>query len=154
MFRDIHKKQGRSSSNSGYRIRKTCGWKIYSRTCTFGAEVHNSNIRVKKLAQQVRKWWIRLKDKFCFNDLLTKSNRTEIQTYKVEERNFGTPCNSINRYGNLNATQGFIWKKNRMTARTFKKKKQQQSRLFFDVIFDVSTHVNNRERARASDWKQ
>ena len=29
---------------------------------------------------------------FCCNDLLTKSNRTEIQTYKVEERTFGTPC--------------------------------------------------------------
>ena len=24
--------------------------------------------------------------------LYTKSNRTEIQTYKVEERTFGTPC--------------------------------------------------------------
>ena len=30
---------------------------------------------------------------FFSNDLLTKSNRTEIQTYKVEERTFGTPCN-------------------------------------------------------------
>ena len=29
---------------------------------------------------------------FCFNDLLNKFNRTEIQTYKVEERTFGTPC--------------------------------------------------------------
>ena len=28
---------------------------------------------------------------FCWNDLLTKSNRSEIQTYKVEERTFGTP---------------------------------------------------------------
>ena len=27
-----------------------------------------------------------------FNDLLTKSSRTEIQTYKVEERTFGTLC--------------------------------------------------------------
>ena len=27
---------------------------------------------------------------FCGNDFLTKSNRTEIQTYKVEERTFGT----------------------------------------------------------------
>ena len=32
--------------------------------------------------------------KFCLNDLLSKSNRTEIQTYKVEERTFGTACNS------------------------------------------------------------
>ena len=29
---------------------------------------------------------------FCVNDLLTKSNHTEIQTYKIEERTFGTPC--------------------------------------------------------------
>ena len=41
-----------------------------------------------------------------------------------------------------------------MAARTFRKKKQQQSRVFFDVIFDVYTHVDNRERARASDLKQ
>ena len=41
-----------------------------------------------------------------------------------------------------------------MAARTFRKKKQQQSRVFFDVIFDVYTHVDNRERASASDWKQ
>ena len=48
IFRDIHKKQGRSWSNSGYEIQKICGWKIYSRTLTFGAEVHKSNIRVKR----------------------------------------------------------------------------------------------------------
>ena len=47
MFRDIHKKQGRSSSNSGYEIPKICGWKIFSRTRTFGTQVHKSNIRFK-----------------------------------------------------------------------------------------------------------
>ena len=41
-----------------------------------------------------------------------------------------------------------------MAARTLRKKKQQQSRVFFDVIFYVYTHMDNRERARASDWKQ
>ena len=41
-----------------------------------------------------------------------------------------------------------------MAARTFRKEKQRQSRVFFDVIFDVYTHVDNRERARESDWKQ
>ena len=41
-----------------------------------------------------------------------------------------------------------------MAARTLRKKKQQQSRVFFDVIFDVYTHVDNREGTRASDWKQ
>ena len=29
---------------------------------------------------------------FFSNDLLTKSNHTEVQTYKVEERTFGAPC--------------------------------------------------------------
>ena len=48
IFRDIHKKQGRHSSNSGYEIQKICDRKIYSRTRTFGAEVHKSNIRVKR----------------------------------------------------------------------------------------------------------
>ena len=32
-----------------------------------------------------------------------------------------------------------------------RKKKKQQSRVFFDVIFDVYTHVDTRKRARASD---
>ena len=84
------KKQGRSSSSSGYEIQKICGWKIYSRTGTFGAEVHKSNIkrwhnkyeRVNKIERH----------NFCLNDLLTESNRTEIQIYKVEERTFRTPC--------------------------------------------------------------
>ena len=37
-----------------------------------------------------------------------------------------------------------------MAARTFRKKKQQQSRVFFGVIFYAYTNVDNRERARAS----
>ena len=48
IFRDIHKKQCRSSNDSGCEIQKMCGWKIFSRTHTFGAEVHKSNIRVKR----------------------------------------------------------------------------------------------------------
>ena len=42
--RDIHKKQGRNLSNSGYEIQIICGWKIYSHTSTFGVDVHKSNI--------------------------------------------------------------------------------------------------------------
>ena len=37
-----------------------------------------------------------------------------------------------------------------MVARTFREKNQQQSRVSFDVIFYVSTHVDNRERIRES----
>ena len=32
-----------------------------------------------------------------------------------------------------------------MAARTFRKKEQQQSRVFFNVIFYVYTHMDNRE---------
>ena len=49
------------------------------------------------------------------------------------------------------ATQGFIWKEIAWPPGKNARKKQQQSRVFFDVIFDVYTHVDNRERARASD---
>ena len=48
IFLDIHIKQARSSSNSGYKIQTKKGWKINSRTRTFGAAVHKSNIRVKR----------------------------------------------------------------------------------------------------------
>ena len=41
-----------------------------------------------------------------------------------------------------------------MAAQTFRKKKQQQSRVFFDVIFYAYTNVDKRERARASYWKK
>ena len=44
---------------------------------------------------------------------------------------------------------GRLW-----AARTFREKKQQQSRVFLDVIFYVYSHVDNKERARAGDWKQ
>ena len=37
-----------------------------------------------------------------------------------------------------------------MAARTFRKKKQQQSRVFLGVIFYIYTNVDNKERARAS----
>ena len=59
--------------------------------------------------------------------------------------------NSINRYGNPNVTQGFIWKEIAWTPVLLERKKQQQRRVFFDVIFDVYTHADNRERAIASD---
>ena len=65
---------------------------MYSRTNTFGAELHKSNIRIKKYYNKYENGELDWKINFFFNDLLTKSNRTEIQTYKVEERTFRTPC--------------------------------------------------------------
>ena len=61
IFHDIHKKQGRSSSNSGYEIQKIFGWKIYSRTRTFGAEANKSNIhnkwQISELQQISELYW-------------------------------------------------------------------------------------------------
>ena len=40
-----------------------------------------------------------------------------------------------------------------MVARNFReRKKKQQSRVFFDVILDVYTHVDNRERASETNF--
>ena len=54
--------------------------------------------------------------------------------------------NGIETCGNLCTELGLP-----VGCRTFRQKKQQQSRVFFDVIFYVYTHVDNREGARASD---
>ena len=40
-----------------------------------------------------------------------------------------------------------------MAARTFRKKKQQQSRVFFGLIFYVYTNVDNRELERVIENK-
>ena len=54
IFRDIHKIQGRSWSNSGSdKIQKIRGWKIYSRTGTFGVGVHKIEYSSQKVVQQV-----------------------------------------------------------------------------------------------------
>ena len=91
------KKQERSSSNSGYEIQKICGWNKYSSTLTFVAVVHRSNIGVKDGTTSMKIVNYIERHDFCRNDLLTKSNRTEIQTYEVEERTFGAPCTSFSR---------------------------------------------------------
>ena len=60
----------------------------HTRARTFGAEVHRSNIRVERWHNKYEN-----SELYC-NDLLTKSNHTEIQT---EERTFGTPGIYINK---------------------------------------------------------
>ena len=90
-FRDIHKIQGRSSSNSGYKIQKICGWKYTPARAPLAREYTKSNIRVErwhKYENSELDW----ETQFLFHFiLLNKFNRTEIQTYKVEERTFGHP---------------------------------------------------------------
>ena len=61
-------------------------------------------------------------------------------------------CDKIRTHKNLNSSLSFG--QAALGARTFRKKKQQQSHVFFGVIFYVYTNVDNRERARASYWKQ
>ena len=64
-------------------------------------------------------------------------------------RTTGTPiqCNLINRYGNPNATE-----ENRMSARTFGDKNNNNKVASFDVIFGVYTHEDTRERARETNF--
>ena len=94
-FHDIHRKQGRSLSKSSNEIQKIYGGKMYSRTRSFGAEVHKSNIRVTRWHNKYKISNYIERHNFCLSDLLTTSNRTTLQSYKVEERTFGTPCNLI-----------------------------------------------------------
>ena len=58
---------------------------------TFGEKLHN-RISSQKMTQEV--WNIKLdwKSQVWLNYVLIKSNRTALQTYKGEERTFGTPC--------------------------------------------------------------
>ena len=67
---------------------------MYSRTRTFGAEVHKSNSRVTRWHNKYKILNCIERHNFCLSDLLTNSNRTTLQStsYKVEERTFGTPC--------------------------------------------------------------
>ena len=54
-------------------------------------------------------------------------------------------------FSHFSAISRFYFEGNRLATRTFRKKKQQQSRVFFDVIIDVYTHVDNTERATARE---
>ena len=65
---------------------------MYSRTRSFGAEVHKSNIRVTRWHNKYKILNYIERHNVCLSDLLTKSNRTTLRSYKVEERTFGTPC--------------------------------------------------------------
>ena len=67
-------------------------------------------------------------------------------------RTTGIPMqnNSINRYGKLKATRGFFGGKSKGHPDFYREKITTKSS-FFDVIFDVFAHIDNRERARASE---
>ena len=71
--------------------KKICGGKTYSRTRTFGAEVHKMNIGVKRRHNKYKILNYIERRNFGLNDFLTKSNRTSLQIYRVEEPTFETP---------------------------------------------------------------
>ena len=73
---------------------KKCGRKTYLPTRTFGAEVHKSNTRIKRWHNKYKILNYIERHNFCLNDLhlLTKSNLTALQIYRLEEQTFGTPC--------------------------------------------------------------
>ena len=92
IFQNIHTKQVRSSSISGYKMQKIyAGGKIYSRSAPL-ARNDTNRISSQKMAQEV--WILNYIEShnFGLNYVLIKSNRTALQTYKGEERTFGTPC--------------------------------------------------------------
>ena len=89
-FRDIHKTQFEEGVWANWATEyKIGGGKIYSHTNTFGAKY---TIRVTRWHSKYKILNYIMKHNFCLSDLLTKSNRTTLQSYKVEERTFGTPC--------------------------------------------------------------
>ena len=65
---------------------------MYSQTRILGAEVHKSNIRVTRWHNKYKILNCIERHNFCLSYLLTNSNRTTLQSHKVEERTFGTSC--------------------------------------------------------------
>ena len=64
---------------------------MYSLTHTFCGKYTDRIVKSQDGTTSI-KYQIILKYNFYLNDSLTKSNRTTSQSYKVEERTFGTPC--------------------------------------------------------------
>ena len=63
----------------------------FTRAAHLRREITQIKFRVKRWH---KKYWLKIEShKFGLNYVLIKSNRTALQTYKVEERTFGTPCN-------------------------------------------------------------
>ena len=95
IFHDNHKKTRKEFQQFGLQNTKIyVAGNIYSRTRTrtFGAELHKSKIKVKRWHDKYKILNYVKRHKFFLNFLLTKSNRTELQTYRVEEQTFGTSC--------------------------------------------------------------
>ena len=92
IFRDIHKKSRKEFEQFGlWNTKNKAG--TYTRARSPLARKYTNRILESKDGTESMKIVNYIeRHNFCLKDLLTKSNRTEIQTYEVEERTFGTPC--------------------------------------------------------------
>ena len=116
------------------KYKKICGWKIYSRTRTFGAEVHKSNIRVKRWHNKYENSELYWKTTFVEKICLPSPIVLRYRLIKKEERTFGTPCIGI--FVTLRIRSGLYskicwfknglqlialeWASKRVTGRTFR----------------------------------
>ena len=86
----IFTKKTRSSSNLGYETKNVAG--TYTRAhAPLAWKYTNRILELKDGTKSMKIVNYIERHNFCLNDLLTKSNCTEIQTYEVEERTLGHP---------------------------------------------------------------
>ena len=64
----------------------------FTRTTHLWREVTQIKFRVKRWHKKYEILNQIESHNFCLNYMLIKSDRTALQTYKVDERTFGTPC--------------------------------------------------------------
>ena len=92
ILRDIHKKKEGVRAIRAIKYKKyvagkyTCARAPLAQKNTNQIFESNDGTTIIKIVNKIERHI------FCLNQLLTKPNRTEIQTYKVEERTIGTPC--------------------------------------------------------------
>ena len=92
IFNDIHKNKKGVRTIRATKYEKYVAGKFTRAVYLWRETTHIELIRVKRwhnkyeIINQIER------QNFCLNYLLIKSNRAALQTYKVEERIFGTPC--------------------------------------------------------------
>ena len=71
----------------------------FTRTARLWREITQIEFRVKRWHKNYEILNQIESHNFCSNFMLIKSNRTSLQTYKIDERTFGTPCKAdFNQY--------------------------------------------------------
>ena len=91
IFRDIHKNKEGVRAIRVMKYKKYVAGKSTRARAPLARKFTNRIFESKDGKKSIKIVNYIERHNFCWNDLPTKSNRTEIQTYKVEERTFGTP---------------------------------------------------------------